>query len=165
MGAQGPTGMTGPAGADGVSVEVSPLDAGIAGCATGGARLVGSNGTVVVCNGVAGPSSVAACPAGMTKVDTAYSTLCFASGSANPSSWDQADAYCDNTYRASLCTHAQWRKAVCQAGLQNPGSSWLIDVAGAGLLATVAGCAGSNVGASSPTTQLRGPCCLEWPKY
>ena len=110
-----------------------------------------------------GPTSIAACPAGMTKVDLAHSTVCYNAG-VN-ASWDVADNYCDLNFRASICTLQEWRDVVCRAGLANPGRSWTATPTGGATFATIAGCAGDSIATAAYTTLLQGPCCLSWPKY
>ncbi len=36
-------------------------------------------------------------------------------------SWEAADNYCYDQFRAGACTLAQWRSAVCRAGVATPG--------------------------------------------
>jgi hypothetical protein len=113
--------------------------------------------------GPPGPVSIAACPAGMTRIDGAHSTLCYASGTT--ANWDTAEQFCRAQFAAGLCTLTQWRTAICIAGLPNPGRSWLPDVAGVATLGNVASCSGDGLGTSAYTTTLAGPCCLEWMSY
>jgi hypothetical protein len=106
---------------------------------------------------------VAACPTGMTRVALDRSILCFAAASSN--TWDTADQFCYQSYRSGICTLAQWRNAVCQAGLPNPGASWTSTPVGIATFATVSGCTGESVGSSAYNNQRIGTCCLEWMKY
>ncbi len=143
-GPQGPAGPIGPAGSQGPQ---------------GPAGIAGATGAT----GPAGPTSVASCPPGMTKVSMPFYTLCYASSLAR--TWDQADQFCYDNYRANVCTFAQWRTAVCQAGLANPGNSWTSTPTAAAAFATVAGCTGDSVSTAQYTSQRATTCCLEWPQY
>lgn len=130
------------------------------GC-TGGQALI-FNGTSWVC-GTQVPA-IQACPGGMTKADSQFSTLCFATGPTG--TWEQSAAYCEATFHAPLCTLGQWRAAICSAGLVNPGRAWTSQPAGTATFATVAACTGDGVGTAIYTTATnRAACCLEWPKY
>lgn len=113
--------------------------------------------------GPPGPTSVASCPDGMIAVDRITSTLCYHAGSLG--NWDQADAFCAAQFRADVCTLQQWRAAVCDAGLPNPGASWTAQIAGTATFATVSGCSGEQVATATYTLSRMGPCCLEWMNY
>lgn len=110
-----------------------------------------------------GPTSIAVCPADMTKVDLVFSTVCYNSGVV--ASWDAADNFCDASYRARICTLQEWRDVVCRAGVANPGRSWTATPTGAATFATIAGCTGESISTAVYTTSLNGPCCLSWSKY
>lgn len=111
--------------------------------------------------GAVGPPT---CPSGMTQINQALSTLCYASGPT--ATWEQASAYCNDTFRAHLCSLNQWRDAVCQQGLTNPGRSWTSDVSGAASFATVQGCTGDAVFSQVYTSAgVRATCCAEWPRF
>ena len=99
----------------------------------------------------------------MTRVDTATSTICFHAGTLG--TWDNADAFCDATYRAPLCTLTQWRDVVCRGGVSNPGRSWTASPTGTSTYATVQACTSDAVTTAIYTTQLQGPCCLQYMKY
>ena len=144
VGSPGPAGPAGPA-----------VPAGLAGPA-GPAGPTGPQG-------VPGPSSVATCPAGMTRVETARSTICFSNGIT--ATWDNADAFCDANYRAPVCSLTQWRDVVCFSGLPNPGRSWTASPTGTGTYATVQACTSDAVTTANYTTPLQGPCCLQYMKY
>lgn len=107
--------------------------------------------------------ALASCPAGMTKVSMPGSTLCFAAGATQ--NWEAADQSCYDNFRSSLCTLAQWRTAVCRAGLPSPGASWTSTPAGTATFTTVAGCTGDAVGIAQYTAQHATVCCLEWMSY
>ncbi len=113
--------------------------------------------------GPPGPTSVASCPNGMVTIDRVTSTLCYHAGSLG--TWDQADAFCSAQFRADVCTLEQWRAAVCEAGLPNPGASWTPQIAGTATFATVSGCSGEQVSTAAYTLSRMGPCCLEWMSY
>lgn len=110
-----------------------------------------------------GPTSIAACPADMTKIDLVYSTVCYNSGTL--ANWDAADNFCDANYRARICTLQEWRDVVCRAGVANPGRSWTATPSGSSTFATIAGCTGDSISTAVYTTSLNGPCCLSWPRY
>ena len=153
VGSPGPAGPTGPAGPAGPVGPTGPTGA------TGPTGPAGPAGP----QGPAGPSSVAACPAGMTRVETARSTICFSTGIT--ATWDNADAFCDANYRAPVCSLTQWRDVVCFSGLPNPGRSWTASPTGTGTYATVQACTSDAVTTAVYTTPLQGPCCLQYMKY
>lgn len=113
--------------------------------------------------GPPGPTSIASCPAGMTSIDNLHSTICYDAGTTGD--WITAGDFCYDNFQAELCSLRQWRIAICRAGLVSPGASWTSDVAGAATFTRVQGCTGDGVGTAIYTTQLRGPCCLEWMNY
>jgi hypothetical protein len=115
--------------------------------------------------GPAGPSSIANCPGGMTKIELATSTICYYAGTGSGGTWDQSSQFCYDSFRAPLCSAQQWRFAVCQGGLPNPGRSWIGTITGTGTFATLAGCTGESAGSAFYSNQFAGPCCLEWMKY
>jgi hypothetical protein len=115
--------------------------------------------------GPPGPSSIATCPAGMTKVEFATFTICYHTGIMGAGTWDQASQFCYDSFRAPLCSVQQWRFLVCQNGTANPGSSWIGTSTGLATFATISGCTGESVGSAAYSTQRAGPCCLEWMKY
>lgn len=162
----GSPGSTGPAGN---SVSVQAVDAGSVACPTGGVSITSVSGTQVVCNGAQGPAgnsgpiTVAGCPSGMTTIDLAYSTLCYAR--ALSQNWDQANAYCSANFRSGLCSLRQWRAAVCESGITSPGRTWLDVPVTAATYATVQGCTGDSVSTANYSLNLSATCCHEWPKY
>lgn len=103
------------------------------------------------------------CPAGMTSIALAHSTLCYATGPI--SVWAQASAYCSDQFRARLCSVQQWRDAICAAGLTNPGASWTGDVSGTSSFGVVSGCSPEQVTSSAFSVQRVATCCLEWARY
>jgi hypothetical protein len=113
--------------------------------------------------GPPGPTSIASCPAGMTKLDFQNSTLCWAVGPTF--NWNQADDFCDQVYRGNICTLLQWRMAVCRAGTANPGRSWTPTATGTATFSTVAGCSAESVSSFSYSTFQATTCCLEWMRY
>lgn len=178
-GSNGSNGTNGSNGADGVSVTINALSVGDTNCPTGGTSVTGANGTRFVCNGAKGepgdagppgppgprgPTSIATCPAGMTKVVLPYSTVCFEAGIV--ANFDTAGNYCWDQFRASICSLTQWRAVVCRAGLTSPGRSWLPNPVAADTLATISNCASASLGTSnSGVSTNAGPCCLEWMNY
>jgi hypothetical protein len=101
----------------------------------------------------------------MTRIDLPTKTICWNPGGPQLLTWDASDTYCDNNFRAQLCTLGQWRAAVCRAGVSNPGRSWTNQVTGSGSFAFIFGCSGEQVGSLQYNSGLQGPCCLEWPRY
>ncbi len=158
-GARGPTGLTGATGATGMQGPAGPAGATGAAGQQGPQGPKGDQGD----QGDPGPVSIASCPADMIQIETPHSTLCWHPGTSG--TWTSTDDYCDLHFRARLCTLAQWRTAVCRSLRPNPGRSFLNDVAGTGSYAVVGGCAASDVVALSGTSQVQGPCCLEWQRY
>jgi hypothetical protein len=114
--------------------------------------------------GVPGPTSIASCPVGMTRVDLPHSTICYERGIV--SSWDNADTNCANNFGAGICNLQQWRDVICRAGVANPGRTWLSTPTGAGTYATVSGCTSDSLASSFYTSAaVTGTCCLSYPKY
>ncbi|MEQ1518257.1 MAG: collagen-like protein [Usitatibacteraceae bacterium] len=113
--------------------------------------------------GVPGPTSIANCPAGMTRVDMPNSTICYERGIV--ASWDNADNYCFDSFRAGICSLQQWRDVVCRAGVVSSGRSWLSTPVGTGTYATVANCTSDGVSTAVFNQSLTGACCLSYPKY
>lgn len=99
----------------------------------------------------------------MTRLDLLHSVICFHAGIT--ATWDTADNFCDASFRAPVCSLTQWREAVCFAGQTNPGRSWTTSPTGTGTYATVQGCNSESVTTAVYTTQLQGPCCLQYMKY
>ncbi len=178
-GAPGVTGMTGApgmSGLDGTSVTLNSLMVGDVNCPAGGTSVTAANGTRFICNGLKGepgdagaqgppgPTSIATCPPGMTRVERQYSTICYSAGTSG--SFETADSFCATQFHASLCTLSQWRAVVCRVGIANPGRSWLPNSTGVGSFATVLNCSSDSVStAVSSSNAFVGPCCLEWMKY
>ena len=106
---------------------------------------------------------VPTCPSGMTRLELTHTILCFDDGIQG--THDQTQQFCDAQYRARLCSLDQWYDAICIAGEPSPGRSWTNDITGAAAFGSVATCSGESVASSSYTLQLRGPCCLEYPRY
>ena len=150
-GPAGPTGPTGPAGPAGTSGPAGPMGP------TGAAGAQGPQG-------IPGPAAIAACPGGMTRIDLPFSTMCWHDNGV-AASWEAADNYCYDQFRAGVCTLAQWRSAVCRAGVASPGASWTPDSTGAATFVTVSSCAAETVNSAFYMSSKRGPCCLEWMKY
>lgn len=128
------------------------------------------NGTLADANEVnanfaalASASDVETCPAGMTRIAKAHSTLCYASGPVG--SWEQASSYCSNAFGARICDIQQWRDAICIAGLPNPGASWTDSITGTSAAVTVSGCTPDNFTSTSSASQRPTTCCAEWPRY
>ncbi|MFT3711145.1 MAG: hypothetical protein QM817_26245 [Archangium sp.] len=187
-GTNGRDGDAGANGVDGVSVTLRALSPGDTTCPTGGVEVIAATSSTKICNGAPGaqgdagpqgaqgvqgvqgppgpqgPSSLANCPTGMTRIDSAFSTLCFAR-SSSPQNWDGAAAFCSNNFAAPLCTLSQWRAAVCIGGAPNPGRSWLATPTATSTFMTVASCLSDGVAPLSASSQFSPVCCLEWPRY
>jgi hypothetical protein len=99
----------------------------------------------------------------MIEIGLPYTTLCFAVGPQL--SWDSADNRCFDEHRANMCTLAQWRTAVCKAGVSNPGRSWTPTPMANGSFAAVSGCSFEQITSIGATALLTTTCCLEWPVY
>ena len=108
-------------------------------------------------------SDIATCPAGMTRIGLVHSTLCYASGPV--STWDQAASYCSGNFRARICNFQQWRDAVCDAGVANPGGSWTDSITGAGTVGTISSCTGDSIASAQYSAQRVTTCCAEWSRY
>lgn len=112
---------------------------------------------------IASALDVSSCPSGMTRIDMPHAILCFASGPS--ASWDSASNFCSAQYAARICSLQQWRDAVCQAGVANPGTSWTDAVTGAASFGIVSACSSDGISASSASTPRVTVCCQEWPRY
>ena len=99
----------------------------------------------------------------MVEIQLPYTTLCFAAGSQL--TWDGANNQCFDLHRANMCTLTQWRTAVCNAGVANPGRSWTPVPMGSGTFATVFGCTFDAIAPLNANVALTATCCLEWPVY
>lgn len=171
VGADGEMAPRQPLSSSAYALRAASLDAG---ATVAGSQITGSisSATIPVAQvigavpgpqGPPGPTSVANCPSGMTRVDLPASTLCYNAGPT--ANWDQADNYCDASFRAPICTLPQWRAIVCRAGLTNPGNSWTTTPTGTATYATIGGCSSESVSSAHYTSMRVGPCCLEWMKY
>jgi hypothetical protein len=99
----------------------------------------------------------------MTRVDLPYKTICWHVGQFT--TFPAASNFCDDAFRADVCTLAQWRAAVCRGGVQNPGRSWVNAPTAPARLAIIADCGFDGLSDLPYTSQVQGPCCLEWPRY
>ncbi len=148
VGAPGPTGPTGPMGPTGAAGPAGPIGP------------TGATGP----QGPPGPSTPPACPVGMLRIDGPLGVICWEQGIQ--STWDNADNYCSQQYRAPICSLAQWRDVVCREGVANPGRSWTSTATGAGTYSTVASCTSDSLLSTAYTTAtITGPCCLQWMRY
>ncbi|KAB2887575.1 MAG: hypothetical protein F9K40_21270 [Kofleriaceae bacterium] len=98
----------------------------------------------------------------MTRIDLPTKTLCWHPGRFV--TFPNADAFCGEL-RAQICTLAQWRAAVCMAGVQNPGRSWTYHPTGQGGFAIIGNCSLDSMSDLHWSSQVQGPCCVEWPRY
>lgn len=114
--------------------------------------------------GPAGPSSIDRCPAGMAQVDLGYSKVCFVIGVID--SFNAADQFCADSYKAPLCTLAQWRALVCRAGAISATDTWINSIGGSGAFGVARACTGSDqVSVDVWNSKHTGVCCLEWMNY
>lgn len=106
---------------------------------------------------------VGPCPVGMTRIDTQFSTICYAAGPVG--TWDQGAQYCWDNYRGHLCSPQQWRDTVCFSGTPNPGGSWTSDLSGTATAIALSACSSDGVATLTMTSSRKAVCCLEWMHY
>jgi hypothetical protein len=118
--------------------------------------------------GIPGPTSIAACPAGYTKLEYTRSTLCIRNV-VSAANWNTAAAACYNLNSGgSLCRHEQVRRACNISNLALAQPRWLADrVADDDAVHTNStACDNFDGTADGNGTNLAGfYCCLEYMKY
>ena len=121
--------------------------------------------------GFPGPSSVAACPAGYTKVELPRSTLCIRRENF-VGTWSAALDRCTDIFSGGgLCTYQQLRRSCTHGGLGPIGgganTSWLGDRSGDdGAVSTNGNDCANFDGTSNTLNNLNFMyCCLEFMKY
>lgn len=160
QGVKGDTGATGPMGPAGPQGPKGDTGA------TGAQGPKGDQGI----QGVPGPSSVASCPAGLTKLEFTRSTLCIANVAPNGNNnvdWNGATTACyANFGGASLCRHEQVRRACMIHAITINADRWLADRPNddAALETNSNTCTNfdHDVGVDDKNGYL---CCLEFMKY